>query len=110
MSTATEQASDTEFCLPADLGVAQAAELRTELLKFLENEADISIKGSEVQRIHTAGLQILTAWIQDRKQNGRGCNWTELSPELRQAAENLGLLELMCIPTDTQANAEELKE
>lgn len=92
------------FELPADLGVANAAELQTELLKLIDSPADISLNGGNVERTHTSSLQLLAALIRDLADAGHRCEWTQVSGALLQSASSLGLTELLNMPTQTESD------
>ncbi len=98
------------FELPADLGVANAATLQDELLKLNASPTDIELNGGNVERVHTASLQLLTALFRDMKQTGRVCTWSAVSTALRQAVDTLGLTEILHMPEVTAGNAEIEKE
>ncbi len=102
---ATSAAANT-LTLPEDLGIAQAASLRAELLKYLDSDADMSIEGGENPRLHAAGLQLIAALLRDRQATGRSWHWDQLSPALREAAASLGLNELLQIPPAQEAGEE----
>jgi ABC-type transporter Mla MlaB component len=80
-----------ELSLQADLGIEHVAELQAALLPHLDAVEPLSIAGDRVQRVHTAGLQLLHAFIRDRA--ARGCVTTIVlaSPHLAQAARELAL-------------------
>lgn len=101
---------DQPFDLPADMGVATATALQSELLKLTELAADISINGSRVERVHTASLQLLTALVRDLEKAGRQCQWLALSPVLEKSITDLGLSEIMHLPTQIHNESEIEKE
>lgn len=84
--------------LPADIGITQAAALRNEFLKFLKQDADITLEGGETERVHAAGLQLLTALLRGCRAAGHNWQWAEVSPALREAACGMGLAEELKMP------------
>jgi len=51
----------------------------------------VQIDGSGVERIDTATLQLLAAFVRDLRTDGRSVEWGECSTVLRRAANSLGL-------------------
>ena len=76
--------------LPEDFGIEHAASLR-ELLAPHVDAATVALGGTNVHRLHTAGLQLLAAFITTRAAAGHATRWHDPSPELRGAAARLGL-------------------
>jgi ABC-type transporter Mla MlaB component len=53
---------------------------------------------SALQRIDTAGLQVITAFVRERTGNGRMVEWQGTAPVLASAAQLLGLTSLLRLP------------
>ncbi len=51
----------------------------------------MQIDGGGVERIDTATLQLLAAFVRDMRAEARAVEWIECSPALRRAAGSLGL-------------------
>ena len=77
--------------LPAQCTIRDAALLLERLLQHLEPAAPVYIEASQVERIDTAALQLLVAFVQDRKAEGRAVVWLDCSEALVRAARTLGL-------------------
>lgn len=107
MTTATSQQSTIH--LPVDMDIVQAAAMRNEFLKFLNQDADITLEGSETERVHAAGLQLLTSLLRGCRAVGQGWQWAQISPALREAVEGMGLADELQIPSN-DSNAEMEKE
>ena len=58
------------------------------------------IDASAVQRIDTAALQLLAAFVRDLRADGRVVEWTECSTALRRAADSLGLADALDLAVD----------
>ncbi len=84
--------------LQADCTLRQAAALKSSLLAFKPEPAGAILDGSAVQRIDTAGLQLLVAFAQREARAGRTLAWTSASPVLRDAGERLGLADVLSLP------------
>jgi ABC-type transporter Mla MlaB component len=85
----------TEIRLPADLGIEQAAPLKATLIAHLEEAAPVVLNGAEVQRLHTAAMQLFCLFCRDRRGNGREVLWQQPSAALRSAAALLGATTLL---------------
>lgn len=77
--------------LPAVVTISETATLREDLLYVLVTDNRIAIDASAVQRIDTAGLQLLAAFVESI--NKRECllSWRGTTDALRDGAERLGL-------------------
>ena len=83
--------------LPADLGIEQAADLRRQLLEHGGGDGAVTLDASEVQRIHTAALQLFCMFCRDRRAVGRETHWRQPSEALRSAAALLGATTLLSL-------------
>ena len=80
-----------ELSLQPDLGIEHVAELRASLAPHLDNADPIELVGDRVERVHTAGMQLLHAFVRDRANAGRATTITLASPVLIDAANVLAL-------------------
>lgn len=90
-ATANEAVADTVLKLDADLGIDHTASLRAQLASRIDDAAPVIFDGSEVQRVHTATLQLFLMFCQSRYAAGRQTAWHNPSPSLQAAAKVLGL-------------------
>jgi anti-anti-sigma regulatory factor len=74
-----------------DLGIERAGDLKEQLASQLDSGRSVVIDGSGVERVHGAGLQLLTAFIRDRQTAGRKTRIDSPSPALVDAARVLAL-------------------
>lgn len=81
-----------------DLGIETAAELKEKLQPQLAASGPVVIGAGEVKRVHTAGLQVLAAFAHSRKQAGFATRIDPCSDTLRDAAQLLGVAELLGLP------------
>ena len=65
--------------------------LQGELAERLDESGPVQIDGSGVDRIDTATLQLLAAFVRDLRAEARAVEWIDCSPALRRAAGALGL-------------------
>jgi phospholipid transport system transporter-binding protein len=72
--------------------------LQTELAERLDESGNVQIDGTAVDRIDTAGLQLLAAFVRDLRAEQRAVEWVGCSDALRKAATALGLEAALCLP------------
>ncbi len=88
-----------ELALQPDLGIEHVAELRAALAPHFDSAAPIALTGDRVERVHTAGLQLLHAFVRDRANAGRATTITLASPALIDAARVLALAGSLGLPS-----------
>jgi ABC-type transporter Mla MlaB component len=91
------------FALAAECTVADAGTLKSGLAKLLDDAQTVALDISAVQRIDTAGLQILTTFVLDRMVQDRDVEWVGYAPVLTAAATLLGLNSILKLPTAEEA-------
>ena len=64
---------------------------QSELAERLDESGAVQIDGGGVERIDTAILQLLAAFVRDVRADGRSIEWVECSAALRRAISSLGL-------------------
>jgi phospholipid transport system transporter-binding protein len=64
---------------------------QAELAERLDESGNVQIDGSDVERIDTATLQLLVAFVRDLRADARSVEWIDCSAALRRAANSLGL-------------------
>ncbi len=89
----------TAFAVAAECTVADAGALKTGLAKLLEEPGTVTLDISAVQRIDTAGLQVIATFVRERESQGRQVQWHGEAPALSNAARLLGLGALLKLPT-----------
>ena len=77
--------------LDRDLGIEASGALKEALAAHLQAPS-VEVDASGVERVHTAGLQVLLAWWRDRAAAGLQTRWSGCSDVLRSAAATLGLV------------------
>lgn len=83
--------------LPVSCTLREASELKTLLLKS-DSATTLILDAASVERVDTAGLQVITAFMRSRSVHGAGCEWRGLNQTVVQAAELLGLSRQLGIP------------
>jgi anti-anti-sigma regulatory factor len=79
--------------LATDCTLRDAADLQFSLV--VANGNPLVVDGSEVQRIDTAGAQLLVALALRQRDTGRRLEWKAASPELLNCGRRLGLLDVL---------------
>jgi phospholipid transport system transporter-binding protein len=65
--------------------------LQAELAERLDESGNVQIDGTAVDRVDTAGLQLLAAFVRDLQAEARSVEWIGCSAALRRAANASGL-------------------
>lgn len=91
-STATAPSALT---LAAECTVAEADVLQAQLAGRLQEPEAVTVDVSALQRIDTAGLQLLAAFVRDRRTAGRAVEWRGRAAALDSAASLLGLNDML---------------
>lgn len=98
-----DKASSGSFAVAAECTVADAGALKTSLAKLLDNSDTVTLDISAVQRIDTAGLQVIATFVRERESHGRQVQWRGDAPAMLAAAKLLGLSDLLKLPAAAQA-------
>ena len=65
--------------------------LQAQLAEWLDDSGTVQIDASAVERVDTATLQLLAAFVRDLRADARLVEWIHCSAVLRRAAQTLGL-------------------
>ena len=87
------------FAIAAECTVADASSLKSGLAKLLDESDSVTLDTGAVQRIDTAGLQVIAAFVRERESQGRQVQWRGHAPAIETAARLLGLGALLKLPT-----------
>lgn len=84
---------NVEFQLPETLTIASIQPLHEQFEALIEDKNcdAILLKAADVQRIDTAGVQLLYALVMAAQERQIPLNWQAPSASLRQSAQVLGL-------------------
>ncbi len=77
--------------LPENLTIAVVEGLHQQLEEMLQKDKPVSIKAAGVTRADTAAIQLLGAFAVELAKRDLQCSWVDVSAELRNAAELLGM-------------------
>jgi phospholipid transport system transporter-binding protein len=86
------------FAVAAECTVADASTLKAGLAKLLDDPGVVTLDVSAVQRIDTAGLQVIATFVRERESQGRQVEWRGSAPALTAAAKLLGLSAFLKLP------------
>ncbi len=86
------------FAVAAECTVADAGALKSGLSKLLAESDAVTLDIGAVQRIDTAGLQVIATFVRERASLGRAVEWRGTAPALTAAAKLLGLSALLKLP------------
>jgi ABC-type transporter Mla MlaB component len=81
--------------LPAECVIASAGDLRDALLARVGDTGNVQLDASAVQRVDTASLQVLAAFVRDRRADGLPLEWLGVSACLTDAATLLDLTNVL---------------
>ena len=90
-------AGSVKLDLPENCTIAAAEGLHHEMEEMLAGGQDVVVNGSAVERVDTAGLQLLYSFQEALKGVEASISWSEPSASLLEASEKLGLKELLAL-------------
>jgi ABC-type transporter Mla MlaB component len=93
--TAAMDAGAQVLPLPCSCTVKDAANLKITLCSYLEAADCVVLDVANIERIDTAALQLLCAFVRDRHARGLKVQWQGNSPALQEAADLLALRPLL---------------
>lgn len=86
--------------LSSNCTVKDAGILRGELLQMLDEPGSVAIDAKSVERVDTATMQLLCAFVRDRANRNLGVTWTATPRPLLDAARLLGIASMLALPTE----------
>lgn len=90
------------LALPADFRIAAQAAFKQQLVGALAHDA-IVLDGGAVERVDTAALQLLVVFQRELDARQRTPTWQSASPVLTEAADLLGLTQILKMPAPEPA-------
>ncbi len=88
-------AQSDSLALSADCTLAEADSLKEALSGLIDEPRAVTLDASALQRIDTAALQLLAAFVRDRRIGGRAVTWRGAEHALEPAARLLGMSDLL---------------
>src|SRR5690348_9706517 len=86
------------FALAAECTISDIAPLRAGLASVLEHPSPLTLDIEAVQRIDTAAMQLVAAFVLERESQGRQVQWRGSAPVFGSAARLLGLASMLHLP------------
>ena len=86
------------LALAGECMISEAGSLKQKLAALLDEPLPVTLDITALQRIDTAGLQVITAFVRERAGHGRLVEWQGAAPALASAAQLLGLTSLLRLP------------
>lgn len=86
-----------------DLGIEAAADLKALLLPHFQSKRSVVIDAHAVEKVHSASLQLLYAFVRDREQAGHATLIESSSAPLIDAARLLGMSAALGMDEETPA-------
>lgn len=104
-AASVEPGGPASVTLPANCSIKEVAALRESLCAVLDAPESVSIDASAVERIDTATLQLLYAFVRDRFAADREVVWQGVTGQLSEAARLLGVRDLLNLPAVSELAA-----
>lgn len=106
LETTSEQAATAAtIALSGICSIKEVAALRQSLCAMVDTPAPIAIDASAVERIDTATLQLLYAFVRDRVAADREVFWQGVTAALADAVCLLGMRDLLRLPAAAELAA-----
>jgi anti-anti-sigma regulatory factor len=84
--------------LGEDLGIENSADLKQALAPLLASDAELRLDAGQVRRIHTASVQVLCAFVDTRRKDGKRTVFEACNDTFRDAARLLGVSAALGLP------------
>lgn len=91
--------------LEANCSLRDAAALKNSLAAAVEISDRVVLDAASVERVDTATMQLLCAFVRERAANNRSVVWHEVSAALSEAAQLLGVQSLLGLPPESAGAA-----
>ncbi len=91
-------AESTPIQCPPTLDIAAVADFHRQLCEALDAGTALELRAAELERIDTAGLQLLAACCLDAASRNIPVQWVETSGALHEAAARLALADVLQLP------------
>ncbi|WP_045727408.1 MULTISPECIES: STAS domain-containing protein [unclassified Xanthomonas] len=88
--------------LGEDLGIEISADLKQRLTTFLTSDEVLRLDASQVRRIHTASVQVLCAFVDARRKEGKRTEFEACTATFSDAARLLGVSESLGLPATSE--------
>src|SRR5262245_41244337 len=100
VGTAPKQRSHPMIVLASNCNVKDATELKQTLGLHLDEAAPVTLDVGSVERVDTSTLQVLCAFVRDRRAQQRQVEWLGDTGVVRDAARLLGVESMLSLPAE----------
>jgi ABC-type transporter Mla MlaB component len=97
------ETSESVISLFSNSTVKDAAALKGTLEQVLDTPGSVTIDAKSVERIDTAIIQVLCAFVRDRAERNLAIEWRGTPQPLLDAARLLGVGALLALPSQAEA-------
>jgi ABC-type transporter Mla MlaB component len=87
----TVKATDSSYALGASCTMREGAAIKADLMKLVASDQLVQIDVSAIERIDTSALQLLCAFVRDRRAKRLTTRWKGQPEAFSEAVEILGL-------------------
>ncbi|MBV8854256.1 MAG: STAS domain-containing protein [Sinobacteraceae bacterium] len=98
IAAGNDPAAACQYIFAAESLISDAAEFKSALTPLVSAASVVMLDASALQRIDGAALQLLCAFVRERRSHGRATEWRAVPAALRQAAGLLGLASELGLP------------
>ena len=98
--SAAKPADGPTIRLSSNCTVKDASALKLELLQLMDEQGSVAIDAKSVERIDTAIMQLLCAFVRDRAERNLSVAWGGAPQPLLDSARLLGVGALLALPTE----------
>jgi ABC-type transporter Mla MlaB component len=92
--------AEPTIVLSAVCTVKDGEALKGELLRHIGEPASVAIDAGSVERIDTAAMQLLCAFVRDRTDRSLQVTWRSVSQSVSEAARLLGVGSMLALPAE----------
>lgn len=85
------------------LTIADVGEMKEKMQALLDLGGAIVLDAGEIETIDSAGMQLLTALVKEANSRSQDITWQAVSEKVSNAAQGLGLTEILNINAEKQA-------
>jgi len=100
---ASRRPDHSVFALAAECTIADIAPLKASLAGLLEHPSAVTLDVAAIQRIDTASMQLVAAFVRERESHGHQVEWRGSAPVFGSAARLLGLAAMLHLPDSNEA-------
>lgn len=101
MSQSPDRPAATRITCDPCLDISGARALHTQLQEALQTAEPVVLQADQVERVDTAALQVLSAFMREAQERRIAVQWLHPSVPLQYAAQLLDLTAIMALPAMT---------